>query len=191
MNDYINLWEGVLAEVEHSTSKTNFSTWFKGTHIIKIDEGVVHLGVPSPFAYDWLSSKFHNETLRALRKLNDHVRALEYIIVKEEDKKKIEDKKKHQAAPTISMPLENYYINKDDNLNPRYLFDNFIVGPFNELAHAASQAVIKNPGTSYNPLFIYGDTGRGKTHLIQAVGNHIKQNFPDKKVFYLTSERFG
>ena len=191
MEDYIKLWEGVLTEVELSTSKASFSTWFKGTYIIKIEEGVVHLGVPSPFAYDWLSSKFHNETLRALRKLNDHVRALEYIIVKEEDKKKVEDKKKHQPAPTISMPLENYYINKDDNLNPRYLFDNFIVGPFNELAHAASQAVIKNPGNSYNPLFIYGDTGRGKTHLIQAVGNHIKQNFPDKKVFYLTSERFG
>jgi chromosomal replication initiator protein len=89
------------------------------------------------------------------------------------------------------MPLENYYINKDDNLNPRYSFDNFIVGPFNELAHAASQAVCKSPGASYNPLFIYGESGLGKTHLIQAVGNKIKKDFPDKKVFYLTSERFG
>jgi chromosomal replication initiator protein len=198
MNEYISLWEGVLAEVEHSTSKTNFSTWFKGTRIIKIDEGVVQLGVSSPFAYDWLSSKFHNETLRALRKLNEHIRALEYTIVKEEEtkdskesKKKIEDKKKDELAPTISMPLENYYINKDDNLNPRYSFDNFIVGPFNELAHAASQAVCKSPGASYNPLFIYGESGLGKTHLIQAVGNKIKKDFPDKKVFYLTSERFG
>ena len=89
------------------------------------------------------------------------------------------------------MPLENYYINKDDNLNPRYSFENFIVGPFNELAHAASLAVSKAPGMSYNPLFIYGDSGRGKTHLIQAVGNQIKKEYPDKKVFYLTSERFG
>lgn len=191
MNDYSNLWEGVLAEVEHSTSKTNFSTWFKGTHIIKIDEGVVHLGVPSPFAYDWLSSKFHNETLRALRKLNEHIRALEYTIVKEDDKRKNDEKRKKDPAPTISMPLENYYINKDDNLNPRYSFENFIVGPFNELAHAASLAVSKAPGMSYNPLFIYGDSGRGKTHLIQAVGNQIKKEYPDKKVFYLTSERFG
>src|ERR1700733_10628468 len=102
MNDYINLWEGVLAEVEHSTSKNNFSTWFKGTHIIKIDEGVVHLGVPSPFAYDWLSSKFHNETLRALRKLNEHIRALEYTIVKKEEKKKVKQKRKkirHRLFP--------------------------------------------------------------------------------------------
>ena len=191
LEEYTKLWEGVLTEVQLSTSKGNFATWFKGTYIIKIDDGTVHVGVPSPFAYDWLSSKFHNETLRALRKLNEHVRALEYIIVKEDDRRRMEEKKKAQVAPTMSIPLDNYYVNKDDNLNPRYLFDNFIVGPFNELAHAASQAVMRNPGTVYNPLFIYGNTGVGKTHLIQAVGNHIKQKFPEKKVFYLTSERFG
>jgi chromosomal replication initiator protein len=89
------------------------------------------------------------------------------------------------------MPLHDFYINKDDNLNPRYTFDNFVIGPFNELAHAASQTVIKNPGHTYNPLFIYGATGRGKTHLIQAIGNKIKQTHPNKKVFYLTSEKFG
>ncbi len=192
MNELINLWDGVMAEVQNSTSKTNFSTWFKGTRILKIDEGVVQLAVPSPFAYDWLSSKFHNETLRALRKLNEHVRALEYIIV-DDSKKKAEESKKVEIVaptPTISMPLQDFYVNKEDNLNSRYVFSSFIVGPFNELAHAAAQAVVKNPGHSYNPLFIYGNSGHGKTHLIQAVGNHIKQNFPDKKIFYLTSERF-
>jgi chromosomal replication initiator protein len=91
----------------------------------------------------------------------------------------------------MPMPLQDFYINKDDNLNPRYTFDNFVVGPYNELAHAASQAVIKSPGLVYNPLFVYGSTGRGKTHLIQAVGNQIKKLHPNKKVFYLTSERFG
>jgi chromosomal replication initiator protein len=91
----------------------------------------------------------------------------------------------------MSMPLQDFYINKEDNLNPRYTFDNFVIGPFNELAHAASQAVIKSPGLVYNPLFVYGSTGRGKTHLIQAVGNQIKKNYPNKKVFYLTSEKFG
>jgi chromosomal replication initiator protein len=194
MNEFISLWDGVMAEVQSSTSKASFSTWFKGTRIVKIDEGVVHLAVPSPFAYDWLSSKFHNETLRALRKLNEHVRALEYIIVDDSKKKAEESRKSEPVAaptPTISMPLQDFYVNKDDNLNSRYIFDNFIVGPFNELAHAASQAVVKNPGKAYNPLFIYGNSGVGKTHLIQAVGNHIKQAFPDKKIFYLTSERFG
>jgi chromosomal replication initiator protein len=87
------------------------------------------------------------------------------------------------------LPLDNYYINKDDNLNPRYTFESFVVGPFNELAHAAAQAVIKKPGIVYNPLFIYGNTGHGKTHLIQAIGNHLKSG--QRKIFYTTSEKFG
>ena len=123
--------------------------------------------------------------------MNDGVRALEYVVVKDEEKRGGESKKNGFVAPTLSMPLQDFYINKEDNLNPRYTFDNFVVGPFNELAHAASQTVIKNPGHTYNPLFIYGDTGRGKTHLMQAVGNQIKKLYPDKKLFYMTSERFG
>jgi chromosomal replication initiator protein len=75
-------------------------------------------------------------------------------------------------------------------LNPRYVFESFVVGPFNELAHAAAQAVVKKPGIAYNPLFLYGPTGLGKTHLAQAVGNYIKKLSPDKKVYYITSERF-
>ncbi len=89
------------------------------------------------------------------------------------------------------LPLQEVSINRDDNLNPRYTFDTFIVGSFNELAHAAAQAIIKKPGIMYNPLFIYGSTGHGKTHLIQAIGNHIKLQNPSKRVFYMTSERFG
>jgi len=88
------------------------------------------------------------------------------------------------------LPLNDFYINKEDNLNPRYTFENFIIGPFNELAHAAAQAIIKQPGIVYNPLFIYGNTGNGKTHLIQSVGNLVKAHNPDKKVFYMTSEKF-
>jgi chromosomal replication initiator protein len=90
-----------------------------------------------------------------------------------------------------SLPLPETALNKDDNLNPRYTFESFIIGPFNELAHAAAQAVIKSPGLMYNPLFIYGSTGHGKTHLIQAIGNHIKTVSPGKRVYYMTSEKFG
>jgi chromosomal replication initiator protein len=84
--------------------------------------------------------------------------------------------------------LEEYYINKSDNLNPRYIFETFVIGPFNALAHAAAKTVSEKPGIAYNPLFIYGKTGHGKTHLIQAVGNQLKRG--GKKVFYVTSERF-
>lgn len=185
------MWQTALIEIETAVSQANFSTWFKETSIIKEDEGTIYLGVPNSFTQEWLFKKFHNSILRILRQMNDRVRALEYVIIKETDGKSRESKKSSSLAPTISMPLQDFYINKEDNLNPRYMFDNFIVGPYNELAHAASQAVIKNPGHAYNPLFIYGDTGVGKTHLMQAVGNQIKKNFPTKKIFYLTSERFG
>mgnify|MGYP000113629132 CR=1 FL=1 len=191
MNNHIELWERALVEIELAVSPANFSTWFNGTYILKHEEGTIYLGVPNPFIKEWLFKKFHNTILRTLRQQNELVRALEYVIVKDAEKKKVEEKKKAQANPTVSMPLQDFYINRDDNLNPRYVFDSFVVGPFNELAHAASRAVVKGPGTTYNPLFIYGNTGHGKTHLIQAIGNHIKKDFPHKKVFYLTSERFG
>lgn len=191
MKDHIELWEKALVDIELAVSQANFSTWFNGTYILKNEEGVIYLGVPNSFIQEWLFKKFHNVILRTLRQLNEQVRGLEYVIVKDAEKKKEEEKKKAQASPTISMPLHDFYINKEDNLNPRYVFDSFVVGPFNELAHAASRSVIKNPGSTYNPLFIYGNTGHGKTHLIQAIGNHIKKDFPNKKVFYLTSERFG
>jgi len=192
MQDYSKMWQTALVEIETLVSQANFSTWFSETKILKETEGVVYLGVPNSFTQEWLVKKFHNNILRILRQMNDGIRALEYVITKENEKSKANDaKKKVVATPTISMPLQDFYINKEDNLNPRYTFDNFVVGPYNELAHAASQAVIKTPGHVYNPLFVYGSTGRGKTHLIQAVGNQIKKQHPNKKVFYLTSERFG
>lgn len=191
MKDYIELWERALIEIELAVSKANFSTWFNGTYIVKNEDGVIILGVPNSFIQEWLYKKFHNVILKTLRQLDEQVRGLEYQIVKDAEKRRVEEKKKIQASPTISMPLGDFYVNKEDNLNPRYMFDSFVVGPFNELAHAAARTVVKTPGHSYNPLFIYGNTGHGKTHLIQAIGNHIKKDFPQKKVFYLTSERFG
>lgn len=191
--DPTELWKNALGVLELSVSTANFKTWFRDTFIIKIDDGIVHLGVPNQFARDWLLTKYHKNILRTLRDQAEYVRGLEYVIVKSEAREKIQEKasKQHlQQQQTTALPLHEHYINKDDNLNPRYTFESFVVGPFNENAHAASQAVIKNPGHSYNPLFIYGNTGHGKTHLIQAIGNHIKTSFPEKKVFYVTSEKF-
>jgi chromosomal replication initiator protein len=184
------MWQTALIEIETAVSQANFSTWFKDTKIIREEGGVVYLGVPNSFTQEWLLKKFHNSILRILRQTNEQVRALEYIIEKDTSSKSEAAKKKPAMAPTISMPLQDFYINKDDNLNPRYTFESYVVGPFNELAHAASQTVVKTPGQAYNPLFIYGNPGLGKTHLIQAVGNQIKKLHPNKKIYYLTSERF-
>jgi len=189
--DTKKVWENALVDIELSVSRANFSTWFKGTHIVKIEDGTVYLGVPSQFYKDWLADKHHKTILRALRGITPSTRGVEYIIAREEKKKpKIERKTGRPQSPT-ELPLAEHYINRADNLNPRYTFESYVVGPFNELAFAASQAVISEPGITYNPLFIYGTTGCGKTHLIQAVGNHIKKLNSAKKIYYTTSERFG
>lgn len=188
--DIKKLWESVLGTIELQVSKANFNMWFRDTHIHKQDDGVVYLAVPSVFAKEWLSSKFHKTILKYLRDFGNDVRSLEYVISKTQERKDHIDLDK-KPIPAYELPLQDHYVSKEDNLNPKYTFDTFVIGPFNELAHAAAQAVIKNPGVAYNPLYIYGGTGRGKTHLMQAVGNHIKAKDPSKKVFYVTSERFA
>jgi chromosomal replication initiator protein len=186
--DNKKLWDSVLVEMELNLSKPNFNTWFKDTFIVKQEEGAVFVGVPNAFVQDWLSNKFHNTILKSLRQLSGAVQSLHYTITKEV----VPEKQDVQKVQTINkeLPMQDFYINKDDNLNPRYTFESFVVGPFNEFAHAAAQAIIKKPGIVYNPLFVYGGTGHGKTHLIQAIGNYIK-NTSGRKVFYTTSEKFS
>tara|TARA_Y100000310_G_scaffold341647_1_gene441482 strand:+ start:730 stop:2094 length:1365 start_codon:yes stop_codon:yes gene_type:complete len=184
------LWESALTEIELGVSKANFNTWFKNTFISKHNSGVVYLCVPNAFVRDWLSTKYHKPILRALRNHEDTVRNIEYIISKTTKQNDVAVEIEKPAVATEQLQLQELSINNNDGLNPRYIFDSFIVGSFNELAHAATQAVVKNPGMTYNPLFIYGTTGLGKTHLIQAVGNQIKKQNPEKKIYYTTTEKF-
>jgi chromosomal replication initiator protein len=186
------LWNNVLGEIELTVSKANFNTWFKDTRIIKRDDGVVFISVPNAFAKDWLFNKYHKTILKSLRNLDEHTRALEYIITKDDGKRReAENARSQQPSPTAELPLQDVYVDKENNLNPKYTFESFVVGPFNELAHAAAQAVARKPGSVYNPLFIYGNTGHGKTHLIQAIGNYARAQNPSKKIFYVTSEKFA
>ncbi len=189
------LWKNCLVEIEAGISKANFSTWFKHTSIIKEDTGIIYIGVPNEFVRDWLINKYHKLITKTIADSYENMRAVEYSIIKIENNREAE---REEVLPTGSeayinkeLPLKDLYINPEDNLNPRYRFDSFIVGGFNELAYAASQAIIDNPGTKYNPFFIYGGTGLGKTHLIQAVGNSIKEKYPNKKAHYMTLEKFA
>jgi chromosomal replication initiator protein len=191
MVDNKKLWDIALAEIELTISKASFGTWFKNTFISKQDQGTIFLSVPNTFVRDWLLNKYHKFILKALRDASPDVRALEYVITKIEDRGKAQAEENGSKLPLMGeLGLSELYVNRDSNLNPKYTFESFIVGPFNEVAYAAAQAVVKNPGQSYNPLYIYGGTGLGKTHLIQAVGNHIKRGFDSKKIFYLNSETF-
>ena len=191
--DNKQLWIQTLTQIELQVSKANFSTWFKDTFIIKVEDGCVHLGVPNPFVRDWLLNKYHKMILKILRDISENIRGIEYHIAKNVNIKRNDElipSKKCDETTVSTLPLSEHYINKEDGLNPKYTFDNFIIGSFNENAYAASQAILKNPGRSYNPLFIHGNTGYGKTHLIQAIGNYLKKAFTDIKVHYTTSERF-
>jgi chromosomal replication initiator protein len=187
------LWDKSLAEIELGMSKANFTTWFKNTSIVKEDAGAIYIGVPNEFVKDWLYNKFHKLILKTLINHEENVRSVEYVIHKYEPT----SRSLGEQAPTVTiqinkeLPLNDLYTNKDDNLNPKYNFNSFIVGPFNELAYAVAQTIITNPGANYNPFFVYGGTGLGKTHMIQAIGNTIKTRFPNKKIYYVSLERFA
>ena len=190
--DTKKLWKDCLNEIELGLSKANFSTWFKNTSIVKEEGGVIYVGVPNEFVKDWLLNKYHKLITKTIADLYENMRAVEYMIVKTEMLKENNNtENKPESYINKELPLKDLYVNPDDNLNPRYRFNSFIVGGFNELAYAASQGIIDSPGTKYNPFFVYGNTGLGKTHLIQAVGNEIKEKYQNKKVHYITLERFA
>lgn len=183
------LWQNALVQIEFGTSETSFKTWFRNTDIINRESGVVQVAVPSKIVKEWIMEKHHKLVLKALRGLDNTIRAVEYTVHRSPA-----PERKAPRAPlpeNASFDMPSLYIDKRDNLNPRYTFDTFIVGPFNQLAHAAAKAVLERPGLAYNPLFIYGATGHGKTHLIQAIGNYFKKMHANKKVLYVTSERFA
>ena len=184
------LWQNALVQIELGTSQASFRTWFRNTDIASRDTGTVQVAVPSKIVKEWLMEKHHKLILKALRGLDNTVRTVEYVVHRTPPsaERKVP---RPQPAENASFDLQSLYIDKRDNLNPRYTFETFVVGPFNQLAHAAAKAVLERPGLAYNPLFIYGQTGHGKTHLIQAVGNYFKKSHANKKVLYVTSERFA
>ena len=185
--DYSQLWNSALSQIEIELSRVNFNTWFKNTRIVDYKDGEVTIGVPNEFVKDWLNQKYHKFILRILRTIHESVRSVVFTVLKPEN---LQKKAQHIAITSNTLSLQDLYINKDDGLNPRYTFDNFIVGPFNEVAHACAQAVINGLGIVYNPLFVYGNTGLGKTHLMQAIGNTVKKKYPERKVFYTSLEKF-
>jgi len=185
------IWEMALGEMEISLSKANFTTWFSKTYIKEIKDGVVVVAVPNAFTKEWLSNKYHKIICEALRKSLPGLKKVTYEIgiAKEtlyEEPIEKTGKKKKTKVDGVQKKEEL----GDSLLNPKYTFANFIVGPSNELARAASIAVSKKPGIIYNPLFIYGGVGLGKTHLMQAIGHETLRNDKNKKVKYVTSEKF-
>ena len=187
------LWQAALGEIELSISKANFITWFKNTAIASVKDGHVVVGVPNGFAKEWLENKYNIHILRALRNFEDTIKSVSCVIATVQSSG---SPREHNVDAIIAPPKtispfpKTPQISFETNLNPKYTFENFVVGSSNELAKAACFAVSQNLGAVYNPLFIYGGVGLGKTHLIQSIGNEILRNNPQIRVKYITSERF-
>lgn len=199
MNDK-ELWTKVLLRLEPTINKAHFLTWFQDTAIIENENGAIKIGTPNSFARDWLANRYNLKIKQAFEEQGQQACEIEYevhsslnnkedargIDIKQIFKnsikavRKIAKKNEVNIMPGVSSKM----------LNPKYLLENYITGNENKLAHAVCEAVAQNPGSLYNPLFIYGGVGLGKTHLLQATGNRILQNYPDKVVVYMTSERF-
>ena len=187
--DFEQVWNIVLNQIQLEVSKVNFNTWFKNTRVTSFTNGCVTIGSPNQFIKDWLEKKYDKSLLRILRSINDSVRSVSFVIIKPDQT----IKKTNQNISSNNqgvLPLNDLYINRDDGLNPKYTFDSYVTGEFNDVAYASSHAVVVNPGLAYNPLFIYGNSGLGKTHLLQALGNNIKKKYPEKKIYYTSFEKY-
>lgn len=196
------LWQAVLGELELILSKANFTTWFKGTFVAENNDDRVVVGVPNAFTKNWLEKKYHSYIIKSLQNITERkIRHIEYLVnpkIKEEERQK--EKTKESSSDErgdnlfFNAPIEETAETKEkvnkNGLNSKYRFASFVVGKGNELAHAAAKAVTEKPGSAYNPLFIYGGVGLGKTHLLQAIGNEIANNNPSCKVLYTTCEKF-
>ncbi|HOW60508.1 MAG TPA: chromosomal replication initiator protein DnaA [Candidatus Moranbacteria bacterium] len=200
------LWQATLGEIELSISKANFSTWFKNTSIISNENGKIVIGVPNGFAKEWLENKYNTYIFKAIRNFQEDIKEISCIIYSadqfpQRDTKKIDSivsiaqdgQPDNPAVPFQQKSLDQKITQNQNekNINLRYTFENFVVGENNELARAACFAVSQNLGKVYNPLFIYGGVGLGKTHLLQSIGNEVFKKDPHKKIKYITSERFA
>ena len=197
------IWTTALGEIELAVSRTNFNTWFKNTELKRHDDGSTTIYAPNIFNREWLENKYNTIILTALQRIDSSINNISYEVAvngnctdRGQGNSMILLTKRPQTQENIpqqttpeqdSTDTEEY--DATANLNTRYNFDSFVVGANNELAFAACQAVARKPGSTYNPLFIYGGVGLGKTHLLQATGNAVIHNY-GKKVMYLSSEKF-
>lgn len=194
------LWQAVLGEIELSVSRGNYVTWFKNTRLLKFKDNILTIGVPNVFVKQQLERKYNDLITELLAKNHVTPERIDYKIHSDLTRNEPREEETINLNPsdTKQQSGSRYQTNSVNSLshsyrqglNERYTFENFIVGSGNELAYAACQAIAANPGTKYNPLFIYGGVGIGKTHLIQAVGNAIIAKNPGTRVLYVSTEQF-
>ncbi len=185
------LWKAVLGEMELVLSRANFTTWFRSTAILSKDTQSVVVSVPNGFIKEWLENKFNKKILDSIRTQSPEVREVKYVIgvpkleIKPDLSKTILDRD-FEEKTVIESDKD---IDRTTNLNKKYSFESYIVGSNNELAYAAGLSITKSLGKLYNPLFVYGGVGLGKTHLLQSIGNKISAERGEGKVLYISAEK--
>ena len=194
--DAKQVWRAALGELQVSLSPANYETWLKDTQLVDVDGDRFRVAAPNGFAKDWLENRYRSLIAQTLARVVGYSVNVEFE-VRELDPEATHEVESQEEATRPDNPkvrLEPGRVGAPEgggvNLNSRYTFRTFIVGSANRLAHAASLSVAERPGEAYNPLFLYGGVGLGKTHLMHAVGNAVVQRFPRKKVVYATSEKF-
>jgi chromosomal replication initiator protein len=179
-----HVWSAALGELQLQMTQATFDTWLRDSRLIRFEDGMYVVGVKSGYAKDWLENRLLSTVKRTLVRLTGQTVGISFIVWDEEAAQQKDVHLLEQVAPPAqpSPPLNRA------NLNPRYSFESFVVGPGNRLAHAASMAVTEHPAGAYNPLFIYGGVGLGKTHLLHAIGQACQVQ--RLSVLYISSEEF-
>jgi chromosomal replication initiator protein len=190
--DNKELWQSVLGELELQISKPNFQTWFKNSSITEKGDDYVVVSLESSFAKEWVENKYHKLILKLIRNFDPEIKEIRYQVQPQTKPAIVISKRKAELpTETDNLNISEFSIDPKTNLNSRYTFQNFVVGSNNELAYSATMAVIQELGKKYNPLFIYGGVGLGKTHLIQAAGNELRKIYKNKiGIKYVSTETF-
>jgi chromosomal replication initiator protein len=178
MTNLDSLWEKTLESIASFLSKPSFETWLKPTKPISLEGNLLVIEVPNDFARDWLESRYAPLLTTTIRELIEEDLDLKFVTPS------------HDQVEVVKNPVVTTPIPQPNQLNAKYTFESFVVGEGNRFAHAASLAVAEASGKAYNPLFIYGGVGLGKTHLMHAIGHYVLKNHPDYRVAYLSSEKF-
>ncbi len=205
--DAKQVWRAALGELQISLSAANFETWLRDTELVDVDDSHFRIAVPNGFAKDWLETRYRSLISQTLARVVGYSVQVEFVMAPMPSTDGVAGTNGNGSGAGIGtgmgaggnglgqgVRLEPGRVGGGEggaaNLNARYTFANFIVGSANRLAHAASLSVAERPGHAYNPLFLYGGVGLGKTHLMHAIGNQVVAKFPRKKVVYATSEKF-
>ena len=190
-----DVWKNVLAEIEQQISAANFSTWFQDTNLISTENGDIKIGVKNSFYVKQLRARYIQLISTALNNNNIAVTNIDFEVqsnpkTKPRSREVIKDNSVKNRLKTIKVPNKSTQETHNNGLNNKYTLENFIIGSNNELAVAAAKSIINTPGTRYNPFFLYGGPGLGKTHLVQAIGNELLKKDPSLKIFYTPISHF-